>query len=101
MTIGERRSGSDRHDPLAPPSTEQLALFARRLRRAMRDDKSRCHFGVANGEQDFVLYPDVVRAVEWIERLGAAEAGHGVQSALKKRAPDAADLSVKAAAADH
>lgn len=98
MTIGERRSGSDRHDPLAPPSTEHLALFARRVRRAMRDDKSRCHFGVANGEQDFVLYPDVVRAVEWIERLCAAEAE---LSTLKKAVSGAHDLPVKAAVADH
>ena len=37
----------------------------------MRDEKGRGFFGTANGENDFALYPDVVRIVEWIERLGA------------------------------
>ena len=45
----------------------------------MRDDKSRCHFGVANGEQDFAFYPDVLRVVEWIERRGTAEADQGAR----------------------
>jgi hypothetical protein len=57
----------------------------------MRDDKSRCHFGVANGEQDFALYPDVVRIVEWIERLSALEAEHGVRPTLRKAAASAPD----------
>ena len=49
------------------PTAEQLALIGRRLTRAMRDERSRCHFGVARGEGDFVFYPDVIRLVEWIE----------------------------------
>jgi hypothetical protein len=55
------------------PSKEQLALFSRRLKRAMSDDKSRHFFGVAAGEYDFKFYPDVVRVVEWIEGLVTAE----------------------------
>jgi hypothetical protein len=51
------------------PSNEQLALFARRLKRAMSNQESRRFFGVANGEDDFVSYPDVLRTVEWIEDL--------------------------------
>jgi hypothetical protein len=75
-SVEERRSGIDRRGGSAaiPPSTEQLALFARRLRRTMRDQNSRGHLGVANGENEFAFFPDVVRIVEWIEKLGAAEA---------------------------
>jgi hypothetical protein len=51
------------------PSNEQLALFIRRLRRAMNNERCRSFFGVANGEDDFVLYPEVLRTVEWIECL--------------------------------
>lgn len=58
----------------------------------MRDDKSRSYFGVANGEQDFTFYPDVVRILEWIERLGAAEAEHGARPTLRKAVAGAADL---------
>ena len=74
--LGERRSGIDRRcgEPAkAMPSGEQLALFARRLRRAMRDEKGRSLFGIANGEQDFAFYPDVVRVAEWIEGLASSE----------------------------
>jgi hypothetical protein len=56
------------------PSKDQLALFSRRLKRAMGNDKSRHFFGVAAGEYDFKFYPDVVRVVEWIEALVTAEA---------------------------
>lgn len=70
--IGERRTGMDRRT--APrtadqtmPTAEQLALFGRRLTRAMRDERSRFHFGVARGEGDFAFYPDVIRLLEWIE----------------------------------
>lgn len=70
--IGERRSGIDRRTAprtadQAAPTAEQLALFGRRLTRAMRDERSRCHFGVARGEGDFAFYPDVTRLLEWIE----------------------------------
>lgn len=75
--LGERRSGIDRRMGRAPakpmPSNEQLLLFARRLRRAMRDEKGRAFLGVAVGEQDFSFYPEVTRLVEWIESLADAE----------------------------
>src|SRR3954452_2352437 len=74
--VGERRSGMDRRTidtDLTTPATEQLALFAGRLRRTMRDQSSRIHLGVANGETDFVIYPDVTRIVEWIERLAEVQ----------------------------
>jgi hypothetical protein len=75
--LGERRSGTDRRadrDSAKPmPSNEQLLLFARRLRRTMRDEKGRAFLGVAVGEQDFTFYPEVTRLVEWIESLAGAE----------------------------
>lgn len=40
----------------------------------MRDEKGRAHFGVANGEQDFSVFSDVIRVVEWIERMSVVEA---------------------------
>ena len=72
--IAERRSRIARrsnHDRRAsePPSNDQLSLFAKRVRRAMRDDKSRHFFGVALGESDFSGYADVLRSLEWIEDL--------------------------------
>jgi hypothetical protein len=74
---GERRSGIDRRtdrDSAKPmPSNEQLLLFARRLRRTMRDEKGRAFLGVAIGEQDFAFYPEVIRLVEWIESMAGAE----------------------------
>ena len=74
----ERRSGIDRRSdsgPAAPmPSNEQLALFARRLRRIMRDEKGRSFLGVATGEFDFAPYSEVVRVLEWIENLIGAKA---------------------------
>ncbi len=77
QSIGERRSGIDRRTARGPakpmPSNEQLMLFARRLRRTMRDEKGRAFLGVAIGEQDFTFYPDVIRLVEWIEGLPDAE----------------------------
>ena len=68
--IEERRSRGDRRAPCASqPSNDQLALFARRIRRVMRDEKGRHLLGVAVGEGHFTIYPDVVRTVEWIEQL--------------------------------
>ena len=88
LLVGERRSGVDRRamGPAMPqaPSNEQLALFARRVRRAMRDEKGRAHFGVVNAEQDFSVYADVIRVVEWIERLGVVEAEPPVRPTLRK-----------------
>jgi|SRR5436190_18168974 len=93
--IGERRSGIDRrtNGESAPtkPSNEQLALFARRLRRTMRDEQGRGYFGVANAEHEFALFPDVVRVVEWIERLSSAEAEHQARPTLRKPAAGAPD----------
>jgi hypothetical protein len=77
QSVGERRTGRDRRsdgEPAAPmPSNEQLALFVRRIRRTMRDEKGRSFLGVATGEYDFALYPDVVRVVEWLEQLSDAK----------------------------
>jgi hypothetical protein len=90
--VGERRSGMDRRTVdagLSMPPTEQLALFARRLRRTMRDQSSRLHLGFANGESDFAIYPDVTRVVEWIERLAQEkhehQAGEPAKPSLRKQ----------------
>lgn len=70
--VGERRSGLDRRALSAsPPSGDQLALFARRIRRVMREENSRHLLGVAIGEGQFSIYPDVTRVVEWIEQLAS------------------------------
>jgi hypothetical protein len=69
--IGERRSRIDRrsnHDAREQPSKDQLSLFLKRVRRALRDDKSR-HFGVAAAENDFSGYVEVLRTLKWIEDL--------------------------------
>jgi hypothetical protein len=45
--IGERRSGSDRRGTQeSPPSNDQLALFARRIRSVMRDENGRHLLGI-------------------------------------------------------
>ena len=75
--LGERRSGfdrrTDRKSAKPMPSDDQLLLFARRLRRTMRDEKGRAFLGVAVGEQEFAFYPEVIRLVEWIESLAGPE----------------------------
>ena len=75
--LGERRAGNDRRTDRKSakpmPSNEQLSLFARRLRRTMRDEKGRAFLGVSVGEQEFTFYPEVTRLVEWIESLAGAE----------------------------
>ena len=49
--LGERRAGNDRRTDRKSakpmPSNEQLLLFARRLRRTMRDEKGRAAVGGA------------------------------------------------------
>jgi hypothetical protein len=40
----------------------------------MNDGKGRLFFGVASGENDFQFYPDVTRAIEWIDGQVDAEA---------------------------
>jgi hypothetical protein len=78
--VGERRSGADRREGqrasagVDKPSDAQLALFARRLRRALRDEKGRQFFGVTRGEYDFAIYPEVLKTVEWIESLAGSAA---------------------------
>jgi hypothetical protein len=70
--IGDRRSGVDRRSEKraiqrsAGPSNEQLALFVRRVRRALGGQSGREFFGVTRGEYDFALYPDVLRTIEWL-----------------------------------
>ena len=68
---GERRSQIDRRAARAiqQPSNEQLALFAKRVRRAIRDEDARHLFGIPSGEGDFRSYPDVIRTLDWIEGL--------------------------------
>jgi hypothetical protein len=82
---GERRSGIERRSRLAPtglmPSNEQLALFAGRLKRAMRDEKGRGFFGVASGEDHFTFYSEVVRLIDWIERTAGTEIEPGAEPA--------------------
>ena len=72
--VGERRSHIDRRSnqeigTSEQPSKDQLSLFTKRVRRAMRDEKGRHFFGVASGENDFRGYADVLRSLEWIENL--------------------------------
>jgi hypothetical protein len=77
QAVGERRSGIDRRSALPStglmPSKDQLALFARRLKRAMRDEKGRHFFGVASGEDHFTFYSEVVRLIDWIEHTVSSE----------------------------
>ena len=72
--VGERRSQPARRSTengkaSQPPSTDQLSLFARRVKRAMRDERSRHFFCIASGENDFRGHADVLRVLEWIEKL--------------------------------
>jgi hypothetical protein len=88
--MGERRSGGDRRlegkaaREIVAPSHEHLALFARRLRRALGNEKARDAFGVTRGEGDFSVHPDVLRTIEWIESLVAANE----QASLQAKPPD-------------
>jgi hypothetical protein len=68
---GERRSRIDRRAGKVSeqPSKDQLSLFAKRIRRAIRDENSRHIFGVPSDESDFRGYPEVLRTLEWIEGL--------------------------------
>ena len=90
--VGERRSGVDRRaeeqaerKAVAQPADAQLALFARRLRRAIRSEKGRDSFGVARGENDFAVYPEVLKTVEWIESLAGSGADDVPQPAFTLR----------------
>ena len=68
---GERRSRIERRSGSVSqrPSNDQLSLFAKRVRRAIRDENSRHIFGVSSGENDFRGHPDVLRTLDWIEGL--------------------------------
>jgi hypothetical protein len=71
-----------------------LALFARRMRRIMRDEKGRHLLGVAIGEGHFAIYPEVVRVVDWIERLaGTNQLSEPDQKPMLRRT-DAPPISV-------
>jgi len=72
--IGERRSQTARRSTengkaSLPPSADQLSLFAKRVKRAMRDERSRHFFCIASAENDFRGHADVLRVLEWIEEL--------------------------------
>jgi hypothetical protein len=86
--VGERRSGTDQRVHEAAPSSEQLALFARRIRRVMRDVNGRHLLGVAIGEGHFTIYADVIRVIEWIEQLAGSTPSEDRQKpSLRKVAP--------------
>jgi hypothetical protein len=75
--MGERRARIARRSeerraseqPIEQPSNDQLSLFSKRVRRAMREDRSRTFFGVISGEGDFNGHADVLRTLDWIECL--------------------------------
>jgi hypothetical protein len=72
--VGERRSQivrrSDQYrTPNQQPSKEQLVLFAKRIKRAMRDETGRHIFCVTSGENELRVHTDVLRVLEWIEEL--------------------------------
>ena len=80
--LGERRSGLDRrtertvHLTGVKPADEQLALFARRLKRALANEKGRDFFGVMRGEDDFAIYPEVLRTLlEALVKEAGSETG--------------------------
>lgn len=60
----ERRAGRVSEQP----SKDQLSLFAKRIRRAIRDENSRHIFGVPSDENNSRGYPDVLRALEMDRR---------------------------------
>src|ERR1700675_191384 len=86
---GERRSDTDRRSRLAStglmPSNEQMVLFVRRLKRAMRDETGRSFFGVASGEDHFTYYSEVVRLIDWIEHTAGSEPNPGTGSSKARR----------------
>ena len=72
--VGERRSQivrrSDQNRRVGQqPSKEQLVLFAKRVKRAMRDETGRHIFCVTSGENESRGHADVLRVLEWIEEL--------------------------------
>jgi hypothetical protein len=59
----------------------------------MRDQGGRGYFGIANGENEFAFYPDVVRVVEWIERLSIVETEQQARPTLRKAVAGTTDPS--------
>jgi hypothetical protein len=86
--VGERRSGTDRRAPRgSQPPNDQLALFAKRVRRILRDEAARHLFGTAVGEGQYTIFPDVARAIEWIEQLaGQMDPSEPAQKPTLRRA---------------
>jgi hypothetical protein len=78
------------------PTNEQLALFAKRVRRATSNERTRHHFGVPSEEQVFALFPDVMRTLEWIEAGAGAEnsspQGQSPRPTLRKKAEGQQDV---------
>jgi hypothetical protein len=88
--VGERRTAAEQQAPHeSSPSADQLALFARRMRRVLRDEKARPLLGVAIGEGHFTVYPDVLRVVDWIEQVAASNGqdAEAPRPSLRKVAP--------------
>src|SRR3981189_1897658 len=72
--VGERRSQivrrSDQDRTASQqPSKEQLVLFAKRVKRAMRDENGRHIFCITSGENEFRGHTDVLRVLGWIDGL--------------------------------
>src|SRR5579872_6502348 len=72
-SVPDRRSEGRNTPACVRPPSQQLALFARRLRRALGSERGREFFGVARGEYDFSIYPDVRRVLEWLETSAGME----------------------------
>jgi hypothetical protein len=98
QTVGERRSQIDRrsnHNTRASnqPSKEQLSLFAKRVRRAMRDEKSRHFFGVAAGKMILAAMPTSFDHLNgstfWRVNDGPKGGDHLVQDHTQSKRPPA------------
>jgi hypothetical protein len=86
--VGERRSGTERRAPRgAQPPNDQLALFAKRVGRILRDETARHLLGTAVGEGQYTIFPEVARTIEWIEQLaGQIEPPEPAQKATLRKA---------------
>ena len=63
----------------------------------MRDEKSRSHLGIANTEQEFSFFPDVIHVIDWIERLSAVQTEPQPRPTLRKAVSGAANTAVDGA----
>lgn len=57
----------------------------------MRGREGRSYFGVASAKHEFAFFPDVIRVVEWIERISAADAEHQARPTSRKPAAGGPD----------